>query len=392
MYGALQDKVDPNPMPEAVTRLGHHGVVLLVILGAGASFNSAEEEDIDPARRQEINEWRPPLAKELFQSRSHFGRTLERYSDFCAGLVVELRAAVSVGRPLEQLLDEVLVRAQDDRRSATELMAIRYYLRQVIYSCTSNWLAMTHLATNYHFLVSRLDRWARQRDECVLYVTFNYDTLLEQACRQADLYVKDLDSYISHPRAKVFKPHGSTNWAHHISFDIPPNINDRDYVIRNASALDIPSGIEVRDDWQAGVRGQEWIPALAVPVERKLSFECPPKHMKALEELLPGVDRLLVIGWRATEENFLELLRTGGRKNVRRVLIACKSKPDSGQAWHRLEHAFAPDRSDMGFGDLWTAGMSNLENNLGFSDLVKQPTLIDDLVEDHPPLRVAAAR
>jgi len=197
--------------------------MLLVIVGAGASFNSAEEQDIDPVQRGRIQEWQPPLAKQLFESRSHFGQTFERYSDFCAGLVVELRSAVAAGGPLEQVLDEVLIRAKDDARSATELMAIRYYLRQIIHECAQHWLAMTHRATNYHFLVSRLDRWARERNECVMYVTFNYDTLLEQACRQADLFIKDLDSYTSHPRIRVLKPHGCTTWAHHVTFPVPPN-------------------------------------------------------------------------------------------------------------------------------------------------------------------------
>lgn len=53
-----------------------------------------------------------------------------------------------------------------------------------------------------------------------------------------------------------------------------------------------------------------FIPAVAIPLERKQDFECPPTHRRHLEQLLPRVSKLLLIGWRATDEPFLELLRT----------------------------------------------------------------------------------
>ncbi len=379
---------DPVPLL-LVVPLGHDGGVLLVILGAGASYNSAEADDVDPSRRHEIAEWQPPLAKELFQARSHFGAAIGRLSDYSSGLVSELRAAVSANKPLEQLLDEVMVRAATDSRSSTELMALRYYLREVIAACSANWLAMTHQVTNYHFLVHRLDRWARAANECALYVTFNYDILLEHACRQVELYVTDLESYTSHPRAKLFKPHGSINWAHHVEFDMVPGVSERDYVIRNASSIKVPPAIEVRTNWRAGVRGQEWIPALAVPVETKGEFECPPEHMETLRALLPTVDRVLVIGWRATEQNFIDLLKGESPKALRRILIACKSKHDSRHVWQQLERAFKVDQFDLGFKELWDQGQSNFENSLSFSDLVKQPTLLDSLLDHHPPVHIA---
>ncbi|MGH9277610.1 MAG: SIR2 family protein, partial [Acidimicrobiales bacterium] len=79
-----------------------------------------------------------------------------------------------------------------------------------------NWSLMTHGCTNYHFLVERLDEWARNNSECVGYVTFNYDTLLERAIEDAGpkLHFNDLSDYVAHPRLKVFKLHGSCDWAH----------------------------------------------------------------------------------------------------------------------------------------------------------------------------------
>lgn len=80
------------------------------------------------------------------------------------------------------------------------------------------------------------------------------------------------------------------------------------------------------------------------------------------------------------------------QRRVRRMLIACKSKGDSRHVFHQLEDIFHLNHSDMGFVDLWKAGVSNLENELGFSDLVKQPALLDDLLEHRPPTRVVMRR
>ena len=51
------------------------------------------------------------------------------------------------------------------------------------------------------------------------------------------------------------------------------------------------------------------IPAVAVPVEHKDAsyFECPAEHRELLGDLLPEIDRLIVVGWRDTEDHFLDL-------------------------------------------------------------------------------------
>ena len=49
-------------------------------------------------------------------------------------------------------------------------------------------------------------------------------------------------------------------------------------------------------------------PAIAIPVESKNSFECPPAHIEALGELIPKTRKILTIGWRSTEAHFLSLL------------------------------------------------------------------------------------
>jgi len=195
----------------------------------------------------------------------------------------------------------------------------------------------------------------------VAYVTFNYDTLLERAClHEAQLSMVDLTSYISHDRLKVFKPHGSINWAHPLVLDPPPpNVNDRDYVIQNAIRLNIPEEF-VLHEGSAGSRGLEAVPALAVPIESKAVFECPPDHISLLKELLPEVDRLLIIGWRATERNFTALLRACSRE-LRSALVACAGEEESASTARRICDAR---------GSMAVRGFQSWENRLGFSDLV----------------------
>lgn len=55
--------------------------------------------------------------------------------------------------------------------------------------------------------------------------------------------------------------------------------------------------------------GRIGFPALAIPVEKKREFNCPPEHLEALAGVLRRVTKMITIGWRATEEHFLEMLK-----------------------------------------------------------------------------------
>jgi hypothetical protein len=49
-------------------------------------------------------------------------------------------------------------------------------------------------------------------------------------------------------------------------------------------------------------------PAIAIPVEIKSSFECPSDHLDCLNAHLEKVTKILIVGWRAAEKHFLDLL------------------------------------------------------------------------------------
>jgi hypothetical protein len=54
--------------------------------------------------------------------------------------------------------------------------------------------------------------------------------------------------------------------------------------------------------------GRSIFPAIANPVEKKDQFVCPRLFVEELAGVLRDVSRILAIGWRATEANFLALL------------------------------------------------------------------------------------
>jgi hypothetical protein len=152
------------------------------------------------------------------------------------------------------------------------------------------------------------------------------------------LTIASMDDYVdrSHPY-KVFKLHGSVNWARAVgpggAYSGSENAsNDPWSVARNnierAASLKIGDGFTRIDEHPVGLyKGSSHtkvglVPAIAIPVEKKAYFECPQLHLEILKELLPDVDRLLLIGWRATEDHFLDLLRDNIKKPLQVQVVA----------------------------------------------------------------------
>jgi hypothetical protein len=67
-------------------------------------------------------------------------------------------------------------------------------------------------------------------------------------------------------------------------------------------------------------------PALAIPVEKKSEFVCPPEHVRALaDDVLPNITKIITVGWRATEQNLLAMLKnplTGLRGDVDLMVVS----------------------------------------------------------------------
>jgi hypothetical protein len=123
--------------------------------------------------------------------------------------------------------------------------------------------------------------------------------------------LEDLPAGVKSPWAALglaqVKPHGSINWQRLVR--VPASEGSPERLIQEAGHYQTTDDFTLRSGSSTGKAG---LPAVAVPTLRKSIFECPPIHLQVLQEQLPKVDRVLVIGWRAQEETFLDLIREHG--------------------------------------------------------------------------------
>jgi hypothetical protein len=155
----------------------------MVIFSAGASHDSI----VDMANKEPQVGWpRPPLAAHLFDAAFNAFVRDHRAS---GTLVSELRS-IDATVDLETALDRIQL--EEAPRSATrrrELMALRYYLRDLLWTVGTEWEdRFAPGQTNYHNLLKRLELWREKRgNEVVALVSFNYDTILDGAVRDVHL-------------------------------------------------------------------------------------------------------------------------------------------------------------------------------------------------------------
>ena len=83
-------------------------------------------------------------------------------------------------------------------------------------------------------------------------------------------------------------------------------------------------------------------------IETEDTLEWPRNHRAYLEQLLPDVRKILIIGWQAKEAHFLEMLRDklprAGRE-VERILVVGKDADDGKEILHR----FAAELGQSGY-------------------------------------------
>ena len=277
--------------------------MLMVVFGAGASYDSVPEANWNSAMHSNAANLRPPVASSLFDlGREPFLTASKLFDVAGAGaLIMELQAVTQGGSvSVEEYLQDQALRAEGgDADVQCQLLAVRYYLKEVVAGSTTPWEELAGGHTNYRALLNKIDRHRRETKEPVLVVSFNYDLLFEHALHaQLDIEKPHLASYPVGPY-HLIKPHGSTNWSRiNVSVeDLPPEL-----VIKAGGVVDQGMPVTMSEPAKTG-----WLPALAVPTVSKSSFECPPGHVQALASLLPEVDRLLAVGWRGQEQTFLDM-------------------------------------------------------------------------------------
>jgi hypothetical protein len=114
-------------------------------------------------------------------------------------------------------------------------------------------------------------------------VTFNYDTLLEDGLSTFGVNIADISHYISNDSFKLFKLHGSVNWAKVIETPIE-RLDQKDDASLTREIIDRAPELRISDRYQmvlgnnpSRARTENNVPlypAVAIPVETKSNFEC----------------------------------------------------------------------------------------------------------------------
>jgi hypothetical protein len=288
--------------------------MLMVIFGAGASYDSSLGEANDEAKR-------PPLAQQLFDDRAVFNRAVTAYPA-CRPLVGHLRDLAKSKTPpvLEDVLAQIVERAEQNPETKRQLLALRFYLRDAVARQTSDWLAEIAGFSNYGRLLRRIGEWRAQSREQVVLVTFNYDVMLDSALAEqmaTGQPFHDLKDYVDRDDWKLCKLHGSTDWVRRIRVhDSAAGDNNAAYAIGSAGDLDLTMGEIVRQplletiDQRDGAHIEVAVPAIAVPTTGKSTFETHQTHLQAFDAAIPKVDRLLIVGWRGIEQHVLDRIKT----------------------------------------------------------------------------------
>jgi hypothetical protein len=280
--------------------------VLMVIFGAGASYDSAEAFPSDL-----VQPWRPPLANELFLDRDHqFGEIVRRYPKLIHFLPL-LRRQPRGGKSVEELLELLQSESATYPERQCQFASVRYYIRDLFTEITERWYRQTNGVTNYAPLIDQILS-THKSNEPVCLVTFNYDLLLEHALQTFGFKTRSPEEQLnSHPIIKLFKLHGSVGWARVV--DYPTDVSIRPTgLIEMAGSIKLSHRYVLADSSMTDMHGKLLFPAIAIPVQNKTAeyFECPRAHLDQLCELLASVNKILIIGWQAREAHFLKLLNS----------------------------------------------------------------------------------
>lgn len=340
--------------------------MLLVILGAGASYDSADHArplGEEPSHLADALRHRPPLTDFLFKSSPIFDSVLSSYPQVKAVLP---RLRQRKGYSLESVLTELYAETATHPERPSQLAAIRYYLRALLLECQKGWSQLG--PNNYYSLLDHI-RHRRSRYRDVTFVTFNYDTLLEEAIASVERPFASIDDYADSTHAYVtIKLHGSVNWARRCMglLTIPPAVSDEvalTWVCTNLAKLEISPSVDLVNGPLIRTKGTPvvFLPALALPFRGlgPTKFECPPSHVHVLESRLPEVSKVLVIGWKAADGALLGLMKARTTRPAKWLLVG-GSKGDAEVMLANIDqHRIAGDYVS------WTGGFSDLVSRSG---------------------------
>jgi hypothetical protein len=298
---------------------------LTVILGAGSSYDCVSESTSDFD-----TDYRPPLAKELFALRRTFNEILHKYKG-AETLSDEIRNRVNNRENMEDVLKDLYGRPSLPH--IKQFLEVPLYIQELLGEVGRRFIRSG--VTKFHTLVNALEGSRFQR---VMFLTLNYDLLLEDSLSRIGMTFPSLSTYCRpENRWSLIKAHGSVIWGRRWT---SPEANGP----RTAKLI---SGLTARPTFSNEivllkgyketdrmVDGSLHYPALAVPMGETKEFVCPQDHVQFAEDVLGECSNFLVIGFSALDKDVLSLLR--GVQGVGRLCIVNENPDAARQTLRRI--------------------------------------------------------
>jgi hypothetical protein len=299
------EKIDLKGIPLELSR---KNTTKLIIFGAGASYDFTHDSNFDDNKK-------PPLTYNLFHDL--YDDILDKY----VGARVFASQALQSDN-IEHFFQKKWEIVKDNYSPdlLSNIINTQYYLRELFVDISLN--CSNVKKNNYTSLVSLVNEYCIKTKEQVIFTSFNYDTLLEQSLALVMNYdYKKIDDYISYDNdILLFKPHGSCNWARVTKSATSINTIDTTLVSKNLFSNKINySQIFETLNKDISIIPIELIkkrldnnfnayPQLLVPFTDKDEFVMPKKHTEVLEDKLKNINEIIIIGWKGTEAEYLNLL------------------------------------------------------------------------------------
>lgn len=331
---------------------GDYGKGILVILGAGASYDS-----LGPAN----SGISPPLTNLLAES-SGFTRSIVEKFPMARPVLVKLRHALSVSSTtdarlrsfsLEEALAEYRQNSVNNQMTMKQITAFRFYLRELLYRSALRVQEQNDGINAYSRLVHELVNWSNKTNQIVCFINFNFDPLLEWAC-QVEIPFKPerLKDYYGGKRVFVLKPHGSVLWSWEDE-GIPEEIGIEPY----ESVIDCgePNGGEsfvlhacktptdMFPDKNTNLFNCAY-PALALPMTGEKTFVWPDEQEDLFRNRfqIGAFGKILTIGWRGNEEHFVNLLTDRVSNHSTLWTVTSQNPGDTEEVLRNLSPVMSP--------------------------------------------------
>ncbi len=288
---------------------------LVVVLGAGASY------DVIPVihRRNTVksSSYAPPLTRDLFNINAEVQKDILSGYPAAQAAASNLRVEVGKKRDIEEILREM--KGSPETRIQEQMKEIPLYLQELFAQISDLY---TDEPVNYNIL---LNKTLVSSISHTMFVTINYDLLLEKALRSEHTSFNSIGDYV--PKNKnwsLIKLHGSVNWGKKLL--VTPNKSGTlSGLLDNIHQIDIENDLDGEIVVDSTYLTRQNItnpmyPALSVPVDKEYKLNCPEEHIHHLQTFLPKCKNYLIIGVSGKDEDLLGFLE-GDVKNVGSVGI-----------------------------------------------------------------------